>query len=270
MQSVTVHDASVPALGLGTARMKGRECREAVRNAIESGYRHLDTAQMYENEDAVGAGIEAANIDRSEVFVVTKIDRGNMAYDDVLSSVRGSLRRLDVDAVDLLLIHAPSRRVPIEKTIDAMNQLQADGRVRHIGVSNFSVSQTETAIGASETPIITNQVEYNPFHRQDDLLEFCVENDVILTAYTPLANGRAPDDETLSEIGERYGKTGAQVALRWLIQQPNVVAIPKASDPVHRKENLDIFDFELTEAEMERIFGLKTGVSDWLDRWLRR
>ena len=260
MEYVTVGDVEVPALGFGTWPMKGETCRTAVRTALEHGYRHIDTAQMYENEAAVGQAIAESEVPREEVFLVTKLLSGNLARDDVLSTARASLDRLDTGYIDLLLIHSPSRSVPIEESIGAMNQLQAEGVVEHIGVSNFSVEQLEAAMDASETPILTNQVEYHPFTSKGDLLEFCIDHGIMLTAYTPVARGRVVGNETLEEIGERYGKTAAQVALRWLVQQELVSAIPKASTPEHIRENIDVFDFELTAEEMERIFDLQGGL----------
>jgi diketogulonate reductase-like aldo/keto reductase len=260
MEYVTVEGVDVPALGFGTWPMKGEACRSAVRTALEHGYRHIDTAQMYKNETAVGRAIAESEVPREDVFLVTKLLSGNLAHDDVLRTTRASLDRLDTDFVDLLLIHSPSRSVPIEESIGAMNRLQADGLVEHIGVSNFSVSQLEAAMDASETPILTDQVEYHPFTSQGDLLEFCLDHGVVLTAYSPLARGRVVGNETLEGIGERYGKTAAQVALRWLVQQELVAAIPKASTPEHIRENVGIFDFELTADEMERIFDLQGGL----------
>lgn len=205
MEYVNTQGIEVPALGLGTWQMKGRRCREAVENALELGYRHIDTAHMYNNEEAVGNAISNSAVDRSDVFLVTKILRRNLAYEDVLRSVNESLDRLGT-TVDLLLIHAPSRSVPVDESIRAMNELQGAGQVDHIGVSNFSVAQLQEAIDASETPILTNQVEYHPLKSQSDLLEFYIENDVMLTAYSPVARGRIIGHETLREIGARYGK----------------------------------------------------------------
>ncbi|WP_336136278.1 aldo/keto reductase [Natronomonas amylolytica] len=232
------------------------EARNAVETALELGYRHIDTAQMYGNEDAVGAAVEKADIARDEVFVVTKTLSRNLAYDDLHDSFEDSLDRLKMESVDLLLIHEPSRSVPVEESIRAMNELQEAGRVRHIGVSNFSIRQLREAEAASDTPIVTNQVEYHPFTDQSQLLEHCVDNNIMLTAYSPLAVGRRLENETLVRIGERYGKSPAQVARRWLIQQENVSAIPKASKRQHQEENIDIFDFELTTTEMDAIFDL--------------
>ena len=249
----------VPALGLGTWPMEGERCRRAVATALDLGYRHVDTAQMYANEDAVGAAVAAADVPREDVFVVTKLLRGNLAPADVRTSFAASLDRLGLAAVDLLLIHAPSSSVPIEETMAAMNELQAEGTVDHVGVSNFSVDQLRAAMDASGTPVVTNQVEYHPYRDRTELLSFCVEHDVALTAYSPLDEGGVVGDETLAAIGERHGKTAAQVALRWLLQQPNVVAIPKASSREHLRENRDVFDFALTAAEMERVFELGGG-----------
>jgi diketogulonate reductase-like aldo/keto reductase len=250
MEHVTADDAEIPALGFGTARMTGEECRSAVADALELGYRHLDTAQMYDNEDAVGAAVRESDVPRDEVFLVTKLHPSNLAPRDVHSSFDASLDRLDTDYVDLLLIHAPRGSVPISETIGAMNDLQGEGTVRHVGVSNFSVSQLREAMDASATPVVTNQVEYHLGVNCDELLGFCRERDVALTAYSPLDVGDLSDDEELRDIGDRHGKTPAQVALRWLVQQENVVAIPKAASAEHRAENLDVFDFELTDAEM--------------------
>ena len=254
MEYETAQGVTVPALGLGTSGMTGDECRSAVLEAFAMGYRHLDTAQMYDNEDAVGEAVGAADLDRQEVFLTTKILPENLAYNDLHDSFADSLDRLDTGYVDLLLIHAPSDDVPLEESLEAMNELQDHGEVRHIGVSNFSVEETREAIELSETPILTNQVKYHPYHPQSELLELCQAEDLLLTAYTPLAKGEVFDDERLLEIGTRHGKTPAQVALRWLIQQAGVITIPQSSNPDHLAENIDLFDFELTEAEMAEIF----------------
>ena len=259
MEYVRVQDVEVPALGFGTWPMKGEECRTAVETALDIGYRHIDTAQMYENEAEVGDAISNSDVAREDIFLVTKIQSGNLAYDDVLDSVEKSLDRLDT-AIDLLLIHSPSNTVPIEESIQAMNELQQAGHVDHIGVSNFSVAQMEQAIDASETPILTNQVEYHPFKSQDDILEFCIDNDLMMTAYSPVARKDVIGNDVLQEIGAQYEKTEAQVTLRWLTQQENVSAIPKASSRSHQEENLNIFDFELSNDEMEQVFELQDGL----------
>ncbi|MFD1563621.1 aldo/keto reductase [Haloarchaeobius amylolyticus] len=256
MEHVSLRGVDIPSLGLGTWPMTGTQCTEAVRTALELGYRHVDTAQMYDNEDAIGAAIADSRVDRDDVFVTTKLLRENLRRDDALESFQRSLDHLGTAYVDLLLIHAPNPDVPIDETIAVMNQLQDEGSVRHIGVSNFSIAQLRDAMAASETPILTNQVRYHPYRDRSVLLEYCRDNDIMLTAYSPLAEGEIATDETLAQIGATYDKTAAQVALRWLLQQENVSTIPKASSREHLRENIDIFDFELTDAEMDRIFAL--------------
>ncbi|RQG98689.1 aldo/keto reductase [Natrarchaeobius oligotrophus] len=260
---VSVGGAQIPKLGFGTARMTGDECKRAVETALSAGYRHVDTAQMYDNEAAVGRAIADSDVDRDEIFVVTKVHPDNAAREDVLESTRRSLGRLSLETVDLLLLHAPSERAPLSETLGAMNELQDDGRVEHVGVSNFSIEQLERAIELSETPIVANQVKYHPYHRQDELLEYCVDRDVCLTAYSPLAEGAVVGDDRLTEVGASHGKSAPQVALRWLLQQPAVSAIPKASSREHIETNAALFDFELSTEEMQSVSELGDG------RWKR-
>lgn len=253
MKHIRVDKADVPALGLGTYRLQGSECERIVKTALELGYRHIDTAEYYTNQAAIGSAIEAASVDRGELFITTKIWKSNLEATAARQSTLSSLRKLGVDSVDLLLIHWPNERVPIEETIGAMNELQKEERVGHIGVSNFSATQLKGAMKASETPIVTNQVEYNPYTPRSELRAVCAKNDIILTAYSPLAKGKVVNDQTLRSIGNRYDKSAAQVTLRWLLQQEMVAAIPKAASTEHLKSNRAIFDFELTEAEMKKI-----------------
>ena len=253
MEYVTAQGVEVPALGLGTWRMTGSTCRRAVSTALELGYRHIDTAQLYGNERDVGAALSDAGIDREELFVTTKLAPANRDHDGVIDSTRASLRRLDTDYVDLLLIHQPNPLADRAETIDAMNELVEDGAVRHIGVSNFGVDQLDDARDRSAAPILTNQVQYHPFWDQTRMLDYCQIHDLILTAYSPLGHGGAVGDDLLSDIGARYDKTGPQVALRWLVQQEGVSTIPKSTSPAHLESNLAIFDFELTEQEMRAI-----------------
>ncbi|MDQ4106089.1 MAG: aldo/keto reductase [Actinomycetota bacterium] len=244
----------VPSIGLGTWRLSGGACAEAVENALSLGYRHIDTAQMYDNEEEVGRGISSSGVGREEIFLVTKLSTSNFTREKALRSGRESVKRLGADYVDLLLMHWPNPSVPLEETLDAMRELQEEGSVRHIGVSNFPASMVEEATRHAE--IFCNQVEYHPRNPQDELAAQAKELDYLLTAYSPVAKGRIKDDPTLKEIGEAHGKTPAQVALRWLVQQEKVAAIPKAQGREHQESNLDIFDFELSEEEMRRISGL--------------
>lgn len=264
MKFVSIHGEQVPALGFGTYKLNGQECVHAVMEALRVGYRHIDTAEMYGNHGAVGEAIAQSAVDRSEVFLTTKIWRTNLSYNQVLQSMEESLQALGFEYVDLLLIHWPSRSVPVSETIEAMNQLQQEAKVRFIGVSNFSVDQLHDAIEASVTPVFTNQIEYHPFKGQDAILEFCLDNEIMVTAYSPLAKGKVSGNQTLQRIGDRYGKTPAQVALRWLLQQPMVAPIPKAGSRDHIHENFDVFDFELTSDEMSEIFDLHGGILDRL------
>lgn len=257
MEYVEIQDAEIPALGFGTWQISGPACGRAVRDALEIGYRHIDTAQAYENEREVGRGIAEADVDRNELFLTTKVWHRNLKHDDVIRTSEQSLRRLDVEYVDLLLIHWPVEEIAFQETLDAMRSLQNDDKVRYIGVSNFTPPQLEQAL--EHAPLLCNQVEYHPFLGQTDLLEFVREHDMMLTAYSPLARGRVPKNDTLQSIGEHYDKTAAQVALRWLVQQENVATIPKASDHQHRVENFEIFDFELTDEEMAQIYELDRG-----------
>lgn len=253
MEYVTVQGTEIPALGLGTWRMRGPKCRQAVSTALELGYRHIDTAQAYKNERKVGAAIRESEIDREDLFLTTKLDWSNRDRESVLESTRASLHKLGTDAVDLLLIHQPNLRTPLEETLDAMADLHREGLVRHIGVSNFSIERLNRARRIAAVPILADQVQYHPFWDQRDLLEYCRIYDVLLTAYSPLAHGGALNDELLRKIGTRYGKSPAQVGLRWLVQQEGVATIPKSTDPEHLADNLAIFDFELTDEEARAI-----------------
>ncbi|MDS0283418.1 aldo/keto reductase [Haloarcula onubensis] len=265
MEHIEVQGASVPALGLGTWQLTGPTCTETVRTALELGYRHVDTAQAYGNERQVGLGIEAADVDREDVFLVTKLDGSNRDPKSVRRSTRESLNKLGTDYLDCLLIHWPNTpwMAPLSETVGAMNDLVDDGVVDHIGVSNFSPARLDRARDLSEAPILTDQVQYHPYWDQRQLLDYCRIHDVLLTAYSPLARGGVLSDPALVTIGNRYGKSPAQVALRWLVQQDGVAAIPKASSRDHLEANMAVFDFELTDDEMDWIRNpskTKTGI----------
>jgi diketogulonate reductase-like aldo/keto reductase len=253
MEYVEAGGAEIPALGLGTWQNTGETCTRTVREALEMGYRHVDTAQVYDNEAAVGEGLAAADVPREDVFLTTKVWRSNLAAGDVRASVRTSLDALGVDYVDLLLIHWPHPRVPVRETLGAMAELREAGLVRHLGVSNFTRDGLREAMAAVDAPVVTDQVQYHPYVDQSDLREFCVENGVALTAYSPLARGDVLSDDVLARVGGRYGKSAAQVAIRWLLQQEGVVAIPKATSRDHLAANLAVFDFSLTDEEMAAV-----------------
>ncbi len=255
MKYQTIKGEKVPALGLGTWKLSGRECVKAVERALALGYRHVDTAQMYANEDEVGRGIRNSGVDREEVFLVTKVRTSSFSHNGVIRSTRESLNKLQTEYVDLLLMHWPNPSVPLKETLSAMTELQEEGSVKHVGVSNFPPSMVEEA--TRHATVFCNQVEYHPYRGQDELLKQARERDYLLTAYSPVAKGRVSRDAALKEIGQAHGKTPAQVALRWLIQQEKVAAIPKAASEDHLRSNFDIFDFELSDEEMERIFALR-------------
>lgn len=251
------HGASVPALGFGTWELRGETARRLVERALEVGYRHVDTAEAYGNEAEVGRALEASGVDREALFLTTKVWPDHYEPRAFRDAVAASLERLGVERVDLLLLHWPRfRGTSLERTVDLLNEARAEGRTRHIGVSNFTPELLARAAGASEAPLVTDQVEYHPFLDQTAVLGTVRERGMVLTAYSPLAHGRAPRDPTLAEIGRRHGKTASQVALRWLLEQDRVAAIPRTSDPEHCAENLDILDFRLSTREMEEISGL--------------
>jgi len=250
---VTVRGVDVPALGLGTWRLAGEDCRRAVETALSVGYRHVDTAQAYGNEREVGDAVAASEVDREALFLTTKLVNGNRAYDDVLRSTEESLAKLGTSYLDCLLIHNPFQREPVEETLRAMDELVDAGKVRHIGVSNFGVDRLHAAREAADHELLTDQVQFNPYWDQSALLDYCEIHDLVLTAYSPLGHGGVLEDPVLAEVGERYGRSPAQVAIRWCLQHPNVAVIPKATSREHIAANREVFDFELSDAEVERI-----------------
>lgn len=261
----------MPVLGLGTWQLTGEACSHAVRMGLRDGYRHLDTARMYENEEEVGRGLAHAGVPREEVFLTTKLQMGKLDPAGIRESCERSLQGLRVDYVDLLLIHWPEEGMSLGDSLGAMAELRAEGKIRHIGVSNFTVEHLEAADQAAERPIFCHQIEFHPYIDQDPVRAWCRERDVAVTAYCPLARGRAAKDERLADVGRKYGKSAAQVALRWIIEQPGVAAIPKSSTEDHLRENLRIFDFELTEDDHALIAGLERDRRiidpEWAPEW---
>jgi len=255
MKYQMIQGVEVPKLGLGTWQLNGSACTDAVTHALSLGYRHIDTAQGYDNEEFVGAGLEEGGVPRDEVFLVTKVKPDNFRRDRVISSTRESLAKLRTDYVDLLLLHWPNPDVPLEETLGAFLELRDQGAVRHLGVSNFPSKLVNEARQLAS--IFANQVEYHPYLGQKALLEQAGAQDYMLTAYSPIARGKVMDDEVLGDIGTAHGKSPVQVTLRWLVQQDRVVAIPKAGSEKNRVSNLEIFDFELSDEEMARIFALE-------------
>jgi 2,5-diketo-D-gluconate reductase B len=251
MRALEIQGSTVPKLGFGTWEILGRDCEEAVSDALEIGYRHIDTAQAYDNEAEVGRALAASDVPRKELFLTTKLWRDEFAPDRVRPSAEGSLERLQVDCVDLLLLHWPNDAVPLAETLDALAALREEGLVSHYGVSNFPAGMLREALKIA--PIFADQVEFHPYLGQDALVALAAEQDFMVTAYSPLARGKVPEDPTLREIGDAHGKTAGQVALRWLLDKPNVATIPKASSHERRVENFEVFDFELSDAERAQI-----------------
>lgn len=253
MQFKTAKGVKVPEIGLGTHRLYGNECKKTVRDALEIGYRHFDTAQIYKNEKEVGDAIYSSGIDREDIFLTTKVWHTNLDHDEVLHSAEESLRLLRVPYIDLLLIHWPNHQYSLQQTLEAMLALKDQGKVINIGVSNFPLSLTQTVIEDLRIPIFTNQVEFHPLHEQFKLIDYSYDNDFLITAYSPLAQGKIFENKLLQEIAAEYDKSVAQISLRWLIEQENVIAIPKASSVEHLEQNIDIYDFELSDEHFEQI-----------------
>jgi diketogulonate reductase-like aldo/keto reductase len=257
MYVVEANGARIPAIGLGTWELRGRVCARIVEQALRLGYRHIDTAQIYENEREVGEGVRASGVRRGEVFVTTKVWTTHFAPNDLLRSVKESLARLRMTEVDLLLLHWPNPQVPLEETLGALAQAKQLGLARHIGVSNFTVALIEQAVAICTEPLVCDQVEYHPYLDQTKVRAACAAHGLALVAYSPVAKGHVKDAEVLNRIGARYDKSAAQVSLRWLVQQ-NAVAIPRTSRIERLTENINVFDFALTDEEMDEIFAMGT------------
>jgi len=255
MNFVEANGAKIPAIGLGTWELRGRTCARIVEQALRLGYRHIDTAQIYENEREVGEGLRGSGVKRDDVFVTTKVWTTHFAPNDLERSARESLARLRLSEVDLLLLHWPNPQVPLAETLGALARVRQHGLARHIGVSNFTVALIEEAVAACPEPLVCDQVEYHPYLDQTRVRETCARHGMGLVAYSPIAKGRIKNDDALLRIGHRYSKTAAQICLRWLVQQ-NVAAIPRTSKLERLSENIEIFDFELSEEDMQQLSGM--------------
>ena len=244
----------IPNLGLGTwQNTEPEECSDAVKTALEMGYEHIDTAQIYENEESVGKGLAEADVDREDYFLASKVWIDQLTPENVKSSTRESLEKLGVDSVDLMYIHWPSGDYQPQETLKAFKQLIHSGKIKNIGVSNFTPEQVDKAMEIAPKHIIANQVEMHPLLQQEELLEKCREHDITLVAYSPLARGEVFEVEALQEIAEKHGVSEAQVSLAWLMQKENVVAIPKATGEDHIRDNFEALDLELDEEDVEKI-----------------
>jgi 2,5-diketo-D-gluconate reductase B len=260
MNVVAANGAKIPVIGLGTMTLMDAVCVEAVETALRLGYRHIDTAERYRNETEVGQGLRrglrANGLAREDVFVTTKVFHDRLAAADFERSLDQSLRNLELSWVDLLLIHWPNPKVPLKETLDLLCKARRDGRAKHVGVANFTTSLLQDAVKLASEPLVTNQIEVHPFIDQDKVLAACRVHGLAVTAYCPLARGKVPGNDVLARIGRAHGKTSAQIALRYLVQQ-GIIPIPRTSNPDHLAANLATFDFTLSDVEMTEIAGLK-------------
>ena len=252
---VEANGTRIPIIGLGTWDLRGRTCVRMIEEAIRLGYRHIDTAAMYHNEEAVGEGLRAAGVPRDDVFLVTKVWSSDLRPRDFERSTRDSIAKLNLPYVDLLLIHWPNPSVPLKDTIGALCKMKREGLARHVGVSNFTVQLIEEAVRYSTEPLVTNQIECHPYLDQSKTIAASHKRGLSVTAYSPIARGRVKGDAVLARIGRAHGKTAAQVCLRYLTQR-DLIVIPRTSDPGRLAENFAIFDFKLSPDEMKEIAAL--------------
>ncbi|MGJ5069711.1 MULTISPECIES: aldo/keto reductase [unclassified Bradyrhizobium] len=256
MNAIDTQGIRLPKLGLGTFRMQGTVCREAVESALALGYRHIDTAEMYANEDAIGAALAATNLPRAELHVTTKVWPENLAPDAIRRAFDTSLKKLRLEFVDLYLIHWPAKGMNLPAALETLLKLKEEGRTRAIGVANFTVALLKQAVEEIQAPVACNQVEYHVMLDQSKLMAYMAGRSIPLVAYCPLAQGRAAADETLGAIGRKHGASAAQVALKWLLDQDGVAAIPKAARPESQRANWDAMKLQLDDEDRATIASL--------------
>ena len=260
MTVVEANGARIPAIGLGTMTLKEQVCIDAIKTALRLGYRHLDTAERYGNEEWVGEGLRqglaASGLKREDVFVTTKVYWDKLASGDFERSVEESLAKLKLPWVDLLLIHWNNPKVALSDSISALCAAKRKGQTRHIGVANFTSAMLDEAVKLASDPLVTNQIEVHPFLDQSKVLAACRKHGISVTAYCPLARGKVPGNETLERIGKAHGKSASQVALRYLVQQ-GIIPIPRTANPDHLAADVAVFDFKLSDSEMAEIAALR-------------
>ena len=256
MQVVEAHGARIPLIGLGTWDLRGRTCARLVEQALRLGYRHVDTAEMYDNEREVGEGLRASGIKREEVFVTTKIWPSHFAPRELERSAKDSLVRLRLSEVDLLLLHWPNPQIPLSETLGALCKVKRDGLARHIGVSNFTVVLVEEAVKLASEPLVCNQIEVHVFLDQSKVIAASRKRGMAIVAYSPVARGGLKSDKVLARIGKAHGKSASQIALHYLVQQ-GIIPIPRTANPDHLAADLAVFDFKLGDGEMAEIGALK-------------
>jgi len=252
MEFVEAHGARIPQIGLGTMTLKGDVCVQAVKTALQLGYRHLDTAAYYENEKENGEGLRGSGIKREDVLICTKVRQGDLMPDDFGRVVDQSLKNLQLPYVDLLLIHWNNPDIPFKLSVGALCKAKKDGLAKHVGVANFTTGMLDEAWAVTSEPLVCNQIEMHPFINQDKVLAACKKHGMAVVAYCPIARGKVPGADALERIGKAHGKSAAQVSLRYLVQR-GVCAIPRTATPAHLKQNLEVFDFKLSDAEMAEL-----------------
>jgi len=250
--AIEAQGAHIPLIGLGTWDLRGRTCARVVEQALRLGYRHVDTAELYENEREVGEGVRASGVKRDEVFIVTKIWPSHFGPRELERAAKDSMVRLRLSEVDLLLLHWPNPQIPLSETLPALGKVKRMGLARHIGVSNFTVALIEEAVRLADEPLVCNQIEVHPLLDQSKVIAACRRHRMAIVAYSPIARGTLKDHQVLTRIGRAHGKTAAQASLRFLVQQ-GIAVIPRTSRIERLSENLAIFDFELSAAEMAEI-----------------
>jgi 2,5-diketo-D-gluconate reductase B len=256
MQQLQTQGISLPRLGLGTFRMQGDVCRAAVESALGLGYRHIDTAEMYGNEDAIGAAIAASRVARGDLHVTTKVWNENLAPDAIRRAFDTSLKKLKLDQVDLYLVHWPAKNMNLPAMFETLLKLKQEGRTRAIGVANFNIALLKTVVEEIKAPIGCNQIEYHVMLDQSAVRKYLETKSIPLVAYCPLAQGRVATQQALIEIGRKHDASAAQVALKWLLDQEGVAAIPKASRPESQRANLDALNLKLDDADRKAIAAL--------------
>ena len=271
MKFETIPSLTLPKIGFGTWKIGGASSPDpkldsasmtALRSALETGFTHFDTAEMYaegHTEELLGEAIRGSDVKRENLFITTKVWPGHLKYENVLKACEDSLRRLNMDYIDLYLIHWPQIGMKLEDTFRALNKLVQAGKVKHLGVSNFNLKLLKQAQALSETPIITNQAPYSLSDRnyvRNGVLEYCQQNDILFTAYEPLDKGRLDSSKTIDDIAKAHNATPFQIALAWVIAQPHVITIPMSYNPQHIKENFTAADIELNDAEFESLSNL--------------
>lgn len=256
MDTQTIQDIAIPKLGYGTWQLEGDKARNGVSMAIEIGYRHIDTAAIYRNEREVGQGIADSGIDRSDLFVTTKIWNEDIAAGRHMEAMDASLERLGLDHVDLILLHWPLPELSIADQVGPLADIQKSGKARLVGVSNYTSRQIGEAVDACDVPLACVQCEYHPLLDQTAVLDAARRHDMLFTSYSPIGQGELLDHPAVKELAGEHGVSPAQIVLRWHIQQDHVAAIPKATSRGHIEQNFDIFGFELSEEAMTRLHGL--------------